>query len=154
MMFHGKGWGLVAAGLCMALAGQARAQVVNWKAVTHQPATTTTVDPPRPPPSAPNAAPVPVPEAAPPPDLGAMAGYVQRSGSPPTRRLDGQVSPRLRERYAQNPGESQSHYIDRMAKLYRETQARMQATLTRNLAYIRTLAPKDPPKAAKAKQGQ
>lgn len=157
MTIYGRGVWWVALAWAGAL-GVAHAQAVNWSAVTHQPTPDTTVPspaPPSPPPTSRDT--IPIPEIAPmptPPDMGAMAGYTQRAGSPPTRRLDSSVSPRLRQRYAQHPGESQSHYIDRMAKLYRETQARMQATLARNMAYIRSLAPKDPPKAPAPAQGR
>lgn len=93
------------------------------------------VPPPLPPPP-------PEPRAAPAADVGAMAGYVQRDEPEPSMRLDtGRVSTALTALYAQKPGESESAYIERMGDLYRQAQSQLEATTTRNEAYMRSLAP-------------
>ena len=76
-------------------------------------------------------------------DLGQMAGYVNREGPEPTTRLDvGRVPPDLMKLYAQQPGESESAYIERMGAFYRQMQAQSQAVQQQNAAYIQSLAPK------------
>lgn len=126
--------------------------VVNWGAVTdgtvppssapspvpHE-KVTPLVTPPIPPPL-PAQQPV---QQVPLPDVSTLSsGYTQGDGEEPSLPLDaGTVSPELMARYAQQPGESQSSYIERMGRLYRQSQAQLEATQRRNETYLRSLAP-------------
>lgn len=159
---------------CVTAVAQASAQqVVNWGAGTTAPSETAGVEPPvtrraatigpsreqpaaslpaessasagvQPPAGAVSSPVVSAPTSG--PDLGSFAGYVSREGPEPSVRLDvGRVPPDLARVYAQQPGESEAGYIERMGALYRQMQAQGQAAQQQNAAYIRSLAPKPAP---------
>jgi hypothetical protein len=67
---------------------------------------------------------------------------VSGEGDEPDQRLDvGHVSPDLLKLYAQQPGESQGQYVERMNQLYRQSEAALEQQQAQNAAYLRSLIP-------------